>query len=33
VMHVRVKKCKAPSRESGHLVGFEFISHPDFERA
>ena len=31
VVHVGVEKCKASGGERGHLVGFEFIAHPDFE--
>src|SRR5580765_3653939 len=33
VVHVGVEKRKAPSDERGHLVGFEFIAHANFERA
>src|SRR5580704_19631045 len=33
VVHVGVEKRKTPSGERGHLVGFEFIAHANFERA
>jgi len=32
VVHVGVEKRKAPSGERGHLVGFEFIAHANFEQ-
>jgi len=31
VVHVGVKKSKAPGSERFHFVGVEFIAHPDFE--